>query len=55
MVLAGSVIGDHAVIAAGSVVSGAVPAKSLAAGRPAAVKRVFASKMGGFVPEPHLR
>ena len=41
MVLAGSVIGDHAVIAAGSIVSGAVPAKSLAAGRPAAVKRVF--------------
>lgn len=37
MILAGSVIGDHSVIAAGSVVTGNIPAKSLAAGIPAKV------------------
>jgi acetyltransferase-like isoleucine patch superfamily enzyme len=37
MVLAGSSIGDHSVVAAGSIVTGEIPAKSLAAGSPARV------------------
>jgi acetyltransferase-like isoleucine patch superfamily enzyme len=37
IILPGSVIGDHCVIAAGSIVTGAIPAKSLAAGAPARV------------------
>jgi len=35
MLLAGAVIGDHSVIAAGSVVTGEIPAGCLAAGTPA--------------------
>lgn len=35
MILPGSVIGDHSVIAAGSIVTGEIPAKCLAAGAPA--------------------
>ncbi|MEX3760551.1 acyltransferase [Paraburkholderia phenoliruptrix] len=41
MVLAGASIGDHSVIAAGSIVTGAIPARSLAAGTPARVIRTF--------------
>jgi acetyltransferase-like isoleucine patch superfamily enzyme len=41
MVLAGSRIGDHSVIAAGSIVRGDVPARSIAAGTPAQVVRTF--------------
>ena len=41
MILAGSRIGDHAVIAANSVVNGDVPARSVAAGAPARVVRTF--------------
>lgn len=41
MVLAGARIGDHAVIAAGSIVRGEVPARSIAAGTPAQVVRTF--------------
>jgi maltose O-acetyltransferase len=37
LILPGTVIGDHSVIAAGSVVSGNIPPKSLAAGIPARV------------------
>jgi acetyltransferase-like isoleucine patch superfamily enzyme len=37
MVLAGSSIGDHSIVAAGSIVTGDIPAKSLAAGTPARV------------------
>jgi acetyltransferase-like isoleucine patch superfamily enzyme len=37
IILPGSVIGDHSIIAAGSVVTGEIPAKSLAAGSPARV------------------
>lgn len=37
MVLAGAVIGDHSVIAAGSLVTGEIPPKCLAAGVPAKV------------------
>jgi acetyltransferase-like isoleucine patch superfamily enzyme len=37
IILPGSVIGDHCVIAAGSIVTGEIPAKSLAAGTPARV------------------
>lgn len=37
MILAGASIGDHSVIAAGSIVTGPIPAKSLAAGIPARV------------------
>jgi acetyltransferase-like isoleucine patch superfamily enzyme len=39
MILAGSKIGDHSVIAAGSIVVGEIPAKTLAAGSPATVIR----------------
>ena len=42
MILAGSSIGDHAVIAAGSIVTGDIPARSLAAGSPARVIRTLA-------------
>jgi len=41
MVLAGSEIGDHAVIAAGAVVRGRVPPRSVVAGSPAKVVRTF--------------
>ncbi len=41
MVLAGAQVGDHAVIAAGSVVRGTVPARSVVAGSPAKVIRTF--------------
>jgi acetyltransferase-like isoleucine patch superfamily enzyme len=37
MILPGAVIGDHSVITAGSIVTGEIPAKSLAAGSPAKV------------------
>jgi maltose O-acetyltransferase len=37
IILADSVIGDHSVIAAGSIVTGKIPPKSLAAGAPARV------------------
>jgi acetyltransferase-like isoleucine patch superfamily enzyme len=39
MVLPGAMIGDHTVIAAGSIVTGEIPPKSLAAGSPARVLR----------------
>ena len=41
MVLAGAQIGDHAVVAAGAVVRGTVPARSVVAGTPARVVRSF--------------
>jgi acetyltransferase-like isoleucine patch superfamily enzyme len=41
MILAGASIGDHSVIAAGSIVTGDIPAKSLAAGSPARVIKTF--------------
>jgi len=41
MILAGTTIGDHAVIAAGSIVTGEIPPKSLAAGNPARVIKSF--------------
>ncbi|GBD89896.1 galactoside O-acetyltransferase [bacterium BMS3Abin04] len=41
MILPGAVIGDHAVIAAGSIVTGEIPAKSLAAGVPAKVVKTL--------------
>ena len=37
MILAGSVIGDHSVVAAGSIVTGEIPPKSMVAGAPAKV------------------
>jgi acetyltransferase-like isoleucine patch superfamily enzyme len=37
IILPGSVIGDHCVIAAGSIVTGEIPAKSLVAGTPVRV------------------
>lgn len=37
IILPGSVIGDHCVIAAGSIVTSEIPAKTLAAGIPAKV------------------
>ena len=43
-VLPGSIIGDHSVIASGSVVNGEIPPKSLAGGSPARViRRIIAS------------
>jgi acetyltransferase-like isoleucine patch superfamily enzyme len=39
MILPGAVIGDHSVIGAGSIVTGAIPARSLAVGAPARVVR----------------
>lgn len=41
IVLAGSTIGDHCVIGAGSVVTGKIPAKSLAVGSPARVVKTL--------------
>lgn len=41
MVLAGASIGDHSVIAAGSIVTGAIPPSSLAGGIPARVIKTF--------------
>lgn len=41
IILPGSVIGDHSVVAAGSVVSGEIPANSLAAGAPARVVKTL--------------
>jgi acetyltransferase-like isoleucine patch superfamily enzyme len=41
MILPGSVIGDHCVIAAGSIVTSEIPAKSLAAGTPARVIKML--------------
>ena len=41
MVLAGAEVGDHAVIAAGAVVRGRVPPRSVVAGSPAKVVRTF--------------
>jgi len=46
VVLPGSTIGDHAVVAAGAVVSGDVPARSLVAGAPARVVRRLAAQDG---------
>jgi acetyltransferase-like isoleucine patch superfamily enzyme len=43
VILAGSKIGEGAVIGAGSVVSGAIPARSVAAGAPARVVREIGS------------
>lgn len=54
VVLAGARIGDDAVIAAGSVVRGEIPPGVLAAGAPAAVKRVLAPSAGsGAAVQPH--
>ena len=39
VILPGAVIGDHSVIAAGSVVHGTIPPRVLAAGNPARVLR----------------
>jgi acetyltransferase-like isoleucine patch superfamily enzyme len=44
MILAGTTIGDHSVVAAGSVVTGEVPPKSIVAGSPARVIRTFECK-----------
>ncbi len=41
MILPGSVIGDHSVIAAGSIVTGEIPPKCLAAGAPARVVKTL--------------
>ena len=41
MVLAGSTIGDHSIIAAGAIVRGNIPARSIAAGIPAKVVKTF--------------
>jgi len=41
MVLAGSGVGDHSVIAAGSVVRGEIPPRCVAAGNPAKVIKMF--------------
>lgn len=41
MILPGSVIGDHSVIAAGAIVRGHIPARSIAAGIPAKVIKTF--------------
>jgi acetyltransferase-like isoleucine patch superfamily enzyme len=46
IVLPGSTIGDHAVVAAGAVVSGDVPARSLVAGAPARVVRSLEAEEG---------
>jgi acetyltransferase-like isoleucine patch superfamily enzyme len=43
VVLPGSTIGDHAVVAAGAIVSGEVPARTLVAGSPARVVRALAA------------
>ena len=49
IILAGSVIGEHSVISAGSIVTGEIPAKSVAVGSPARVIKTF------NVPEGWLR
>jgi len=41
MILAGSIIGDNSVIAAGSIVKGIIPANCVAAGSPAKVIKTF--------------
>ena len=41
MILAGAQIGDHAVVGAGSVVKGPIPARSIAVGNPAKVVKSF--------------
>lgn len=41
MILPGSVIGDHSIIAAGSIVRGHIPDRSIAAGVPAKVIKTF--------------
>lgn len=46
MVMPGANIGDHSVIAAGSIVTGTIPPKSLAAGTPARVIREFEVQEG---------
>jgi acetyltransferase-like isoleucine patch superfamily enzyme len=46
VVLPGVTIGDHAVVAAGSVVTSDVPARALAAGNPARVVRELAAEDG---------
>lgn len=50
MVLAGASIGDNSVIAAGSVVTGSIPANCLAAGSPARVIRKLAIPDGWVRP-----
>jgi acetyltransferase-like isoleucine patch superfamily enzyme len=42
--LAGANIGDHAVIGAGSLVRGQIPASSVAVGTPAKIIRRFAAQ-----------
>ncbi len=49
MILPGAVIGDHSVIAAGSIVTGEIPTKSLAAGSPARVIKTLG------IPDDWLR
>ncbi len=46
VVLPGASIGDHAVVAAGAVVNGDVPARSLVAGAPARVVRALEAEEG---------
>jgi len=41
IILPGSIIGDHSVIAAGSIVNSRIPEKALAAGSPAKVIKLF--------------
>ncbi|WP_395743769.1 acyltransferase [Prosthecobacter sp.] len=41
MILPGSTIGDHSIIAAGAIVRGAIPPRSIAAGIPAKVIKTF--------------
>ncbi len=50
MVLAGASIGDNSVIAAGSVVTGSIPANCLAAGSPAKVIRLLTIPAGWIRP-----
>jgi acetyltransferase-like isoleucine patch superfamily enzyme len=49
MILPGAIIGDHSVIGAGSIVTGHIPAKSVAAGSPARVIKTL------NVPDDWLR
>jgi acetyltransferase-like isoleucine patch superfamily enzyme len=55
MVLAGAEVGDHAVIAAGAVVRGPVPARSVVAGSPARVIRTFDCADDWVRPPPPFR
>ena len=41
MILPGTIIGDHSIIAAGAIVRGPIPARSIAAGVPAKVIKTF--------------